>query len=172
MVVRHCIVLFIYGFLVVSGLFIVLALGINRPPVNVNNLCEIFSEKFDWYVSLKHSEEKWGLQIPVAMAIIYQESSFRSDAQPPRRYWFGERLSSAYGYSQALDGTWDRYMKSTGNLNANRSSFSDAVDFIGWYNKLSLTENGIKSHDASNLYSLIMKGIQVLQKPVTTVKSG
>ena len=155
---RHLMVLVIYGFLVICGLFLVLTFGGNRPPGNVNNICHMFTERFDWYKSLKASEKKWSLKIPVAMAIIHQESGFRSDAQPPRRHLFGERISSAYGYSQALDGTWARYMKSTGNLNANRSSFADAVDFIGWYNNLSLRKNGIKAHDAYNLYFAYHEG--------------
>jgi len=51
------------------------------------------------------------------MAIIRQESSFQADAQPPRSriLWIipGPRPSSAYGYSQALDGTWDWYRQAT-----------------------------------------------------------
>ena len=43
------------------------------------------------------------------------------------------RISSAYGYAQALNGTWDWYKKDSGNRNASRTNFSDSSDFIGWY---------------------------------------
>ena len=45
------------------------------------------------------------------------ESNFRPTARTQRKYVFGlipsGRISSAYGYSQALDGTWKEYKKST-----------------------------------------------------------
>ena len=79
-------------------------------PQNINNICAIFNEKDDWYSEAKESYEKWGVPIHVSMAIMYQESRFVADAQPPRPWllgiipWF--RDSSAYGYAQAQDGTW------------------------------------------------------------------
>ena len=41
--------------------------------------------------------------------------------------------SSAYGYAQALEGTWDDYRKDTGRRGADRDDFADSSDFIGWY---------------------------------------
>ena len=62
------------------------------------------------------------------MATIYTESSFRHNAKPPRKWYLGfipgKRASSAYGYSQALDGTWDRYQKETGRWGASRTDFA------------------------------------------------
>ena len=43
------------------------------------------------------------------------------------------RPSTAKGYSQALDETWEQYIDETGNTWARRGSFSDSADFIGWY---------------------------------------
>ena len=75
------------------------------PPKNPENICEIFREHRDWYFAAKDAKDRWGVPIHVPMSIMYQESSFRHDAQPPRDYLFGfipwGRVSSAYGYSQA-----------------------------------------------------------------------
>ncbi len=72
------------------------------PPNDVSNLCEIFYEKEDWYDAAEEMREKWGVPIHVPMAMMYQESSFRHDALPPRDYFlFGfipwGRGGSAYG---------------------------------------------------------------------------
>ena len=73
------------------------------------------------------------------LAVMKQESAFDARAKAPRgeRKWFGlvqgDRLSSARGYAQALDTTWETYKRETGNGGASRQSFRDAADFIGWY---------------------------------------
>ncbi len=58
-----------------------------------------------------------------------------SNARPARRLIFGlisgPRPSSAYGYSQALDGTWNDYLSENKKQFASRTDFSDSVDFIG-----------------------------------------
>ena len=75
------------------------------PPKNPENVCEIFREHRDWYFAAKEARERWGVPIHVPMSMMYQESSFKHDAQPPRDYLLGfipwGRVSSAYGYSQA-----------------------------------------------------------------------
>ena len=62
------------------------------------------------------------------------------------------RQSSALGYSQALDGTWDEYRSATGNRRADRTDIRDATDFVGWYSNKSRERNGIALNDARNLY--------------------
>ena len=85
----------------------------SSPPSNINNGCEIFYDKSDWYDDAKDSFEKWGVPIHVQLAIIHQESKFKYDARPPKDYLLGfipwGRKSSAYGYAQVKDGTWDWY---------------------------------------------------------------
>jgi len=97
-------------FIFLSGLVVLFPLFISgcatTPPKNSSNLCEIFYEKEDWYDAAADARDKWGVPIHVPMAMMYQESSFRHDALPPRDYvFFGlvpwGRVSSAYGYSQA-----------------------------------------------------------------------
>lgn len=92
----------------------------------------------------------------VPMAIIYQESSFKSKARPPKSKIFGffpgKRASNAYGYAQALKGTWAEYIRDSGNRGADRDDFSDAFDFILWYMDKSYQRNGVSKWDAYSHY--------------------
>ncbi len=129
---------------------------------NPENLCAIFREKPEWYASVSASREKWGIPIPVMMSIMYHESDFRSDARPPRRLCLfifpGPRLSTAYGYAQAIDSTWNIYRRHTGNLHADREDFHDAIDFIGWYCHVSFVKCGMAKDDPYNLYLAYHEG--------------
>lgn len=131
-------------------------------PSNLDNLCAIFSEKEDWYGEALDAQEEWGTPIAVQMAIIYQESKFESDVRPPRDWFLGlvplPRSSSAYGYGQAQDGTWDWYMKSTGNSGADRDDFADVVDFIGWYTNVTQRKLGVSKWDAEKQYLAYHEG--------------
>ena len=66
--------------------------------------------------------------------------------------------SSAYGYAQAIDGTWDIYKKQAKKPFASRTSFKDSVDFIGWYNKKSNKLLGIPKDNARLLYLAYHEG--------------
>ena len=138
------------------------------PPSKPENICSIFDEKDgwllglgNWYSDAERAEERWGSPIAVMMAIMYQESSFESRAKPPRARFLGiplwYRTSSSYGYSQAKDDTWKWYEKSTGR-NADRDDFDDAIDFIGWYNHQSHTQNGLSKTDTYSLYLAYHEG--------------
>ncbi|MEO5376194.1 MAG: lytic transglycosylase [Magnetococcus sp. DMHC-6] len=133
-----------------------------RPPSNIENACAIFDDKSDWYQDMQKTYEKWGVPIHIQLAIIHQESHFKHDARPPRTtlFWFipGPRPSSAYGYSQALDDTWDWYRIKSGNRWADRDNFSDAVDFIGFYCNHSAKNLGISKWDARELYLAYHEG--------------
>lgn len=111
---------------------------------------------------MKRTERRWGVPVHVQMATIYQESKFDSDARTPLRYALGVipmgRQSSAYGYAQALDATWDEYRTSTGNRRAKRDDIRDATDFMGWYMNKSRSKNGIPLHDARNQYLAYHEG--------------
>ncbi len=150
-----------------QGFFIlVLLFGIGAcstsPPRDINNICAIFREKDDWYDAAAESRDEWGSPIPVMMAIIYQESRFQDDARPPRKKIFGIipgfRPSSAYGYSQAKTATWDDYKRDGGGFGADRDDFSDAIDFVGWYNQKSLQRNGIALDNTYALYLAYHEG--------------
>lgn len=134
--------------------------GCATPPHNTENVCSIFEQKDgpfnNWYRAAKSAERQYGVPVPVLMATIYRESSFRAHARPARTKLLGfipwKRPSSAYGFSQALDGTWNQYRRQTGNYTASRNRFGDAVDFVGWYHYQSHKQNGIALNDAYSLY--------------------
>ena len=132
------------------------------PPGYIYNICEIFRENPKWYRSARKSSKRWSVPIPVLMAIIHQESKFRADARPPRGscLWIfpGPRPSSAFGYTQASNETWNEYRNSTGNTGADRDDFEDSVDFVGWYSHLSYIRCRISKKDAYHLYLAYHEG--------------
>lgn len=134
----------------------------NSRPSNVENACAIFEDRPHWAEAAKKAERKWGAPVPVSMAIIWKESSFNQDAAPEMEYAMGiipvGRRSSAYGFSQAIDGTWDWYVSETGNSGADREDFDDAADFVGWYMARSQRVNGISMQDAFNQYLAYHEG--------------
>lgn len=140
-----------------------------------NDACKMLKQNPDWLDSSMASYKKWRTPISIQLAFIRQESSFRHDARPIRKnkwHEFGTNYaSSAYGYSQAIDGTWEHYKKSTGQQYQNRESYSDAVDFIGWYNKQSVKKNGINRTNAHDLYLAYHEGWGGYQRKTYRKKS-
>ncbi|MBL4821106.1 MAG: hypothetical protein JKY98_08995 [Gammaproteobacteria bacterium] len=141
---------------------LLLASCVASPPESIANVCDIFEDRRPWYKAVKNTEQRWGVPVPVTMAFIYQESGFRARAKPKRKkvLWIfpGSRPSSAFGYAQAVDTTWEDYKRATGNWSASRSDFKDAADFIGWYNAMSNKANNIAPTDAANLYFAYHEG--------------
>lgn len=131
-------------------------------PKNQDNACSILAQRPGWDRALRATEQKWGVPANVQLAIIWKESSFRQNARPRKEpkgsSSRGELRSSAYGYPQALDGTWDWYEKETGQYRQKRNDFADATDFIGWYVNESLKRNGISRTDAYNNYLAYHQG--------------
>ncbi|MCW9013879.1 MAG: transglycosylase SLT domain-containing protein [Gammaproteobacteria bacterium] len=148
--------------MLLSAMLLSLTACSTNPPKNINNSCDIFFEKDDWYDAAKDSYEKWGVPIHVQLAIIHQESRFRYDAQTEMEYFLWiipiGRKSDAYGYAQVKDATWDWYIKQTGNSGADRDDFDDAVDFIGWYGNYTHNKLGISKWDAYNQYLAYHEG--------------
>ena len=136
--------------------------GRSAPTRNLDNACVMLKERKAWSKDLKQMERKWGVPREVILATIYHESRFVAKARTPRKYTLGVipmgRQSSAYGYSQALDGTWDWYKNSTGKRFARRDNFGDAVDFMGWYMNQTLKKNGVAKSDAYNQYLAYHQG--------------
>ena len=139
-----------------------LLVGCATPPSNVEDICEIFREKDDWYGDAQKASERWGSPIPTMMAIMHQESRFRAKAKPPRKYFLwiipAGRISDAYGFPQAKDATWDWYKSKGGRWGADRDDFGDAIDFIGWYNKQSAKMCKINPADTYHLYLAYPEG--------------
>ena len=111
---------------------------------------------------MKKAERKWGIPVAVQMASIYQESKFIGNARTPYRFALGiipmGRQSSAYGYSQALDGTWEEYQREVGRRSAKRDRIEDATDFMGWYMHNSAERLGISKTDAEAQYLAYHEG--------------
>lgn len=132
------------------------------PPDNLDNACAIVAQKPKYLRALKSTERRWGVPVPVLMATIYQESKFDSEARTPFRWTLGVipmgRVSSAYGYSQALDGTWDEYKEDQNNRRARRNDIRDATDFMGWYMSETQEKLGIPMTDARNQYLAYHEG--------------
>jgi hypothetical protein len=149
------------GTLALMGLVVILVGGCAsapKPPSKPLDACAIFKEQPGWYKAAKKAERKWGTPIHVQLAIIQAESSFRHDARPPGR------VSSAYGYSQAIDGTWDWYRQQTGNRRAKRTNFDHAVDFVGWYTDVSQRMLGIPKADGYRQYLAYHEGHRGFQR--------
>lgn len=136
--------------------------GNYSAPRNLNDACSILNQRGKYYKAMKKSKRRWGIPINVQMATLYQESKFIGNARTPHQYVLGVipmgRQSSAYGYSQALDATWDEYREDTRRRGAKRDDFADAVDFMGWYMDESSRKLGISKSDARNQYLAYHEG--------------
>lgn len=144
-------------FFCLAIILLISACSVNPPPQNKENICSLFREQEGWYEATLTTYQKWGLPIPVQMAIMFQESSFIADARPP----FNPNRaiqSSAFGYAQAKDETWAHFLTHSHRNSADRDNFSDATDFMGWYCNLSHQKLHLSKWDASNLYLAYHEG--------------
>lgn len=141
---------------------------VTAPPREMDNVCSIFHQYPDWYQATRQSEKRWGVPIAVQMAVMHQESHFDATAKPPRTKLLGfipwTRPTTAYGYSQALDGTWDIYRHDTGQYLVSRDNFADASDFIGWYSKGARERAGIQPNDPFRFYLAYHEGVGGFQQ--------
>lgn len=125
-------------------------------PSRIDDACVIFAEQEDWLEAAQKSYAKWGVPVALQLAVIHQESRFQSDVRPPRTkfLWIfpGPRPSSAYGYGQVLESTWDEYKDAAGGWFADRDDFEDVADFIGWYGAKGERRYGIPKTDPYAFY--------------------
>ncbi len=147
-----------YRFVRITGILLIsanLVACASSPPASPSNICKIFLEKGSWYKAAKKSADKWGSNVYVPMAMMYQESAFKARAKPPMRYFlfipYG-RASNAYGYPQALDSTWSEYQRDAGSRFSSRSDFGDSIDFMQWYMHKTARVNRIPKTDAYRHY--------------------
>lgn len=134
--------------------------GVSRAALD--NACILVKQNPDMLRAFRATERRWGVPIEVQMATIYQESKFKANARTPFRYAAGVipmgRQSSAFGFSQALDATWDEYLQETGQRGAKRNKIKDATDFMGWYMTKTQDRNGVPLRDARNQYLAYHEG--------------
>lgn len=136
--------------------------GGTSAPRNLDDACSILQQRPGYLRAFRAAERKWGVPVHVQMASMYQESKFKSDARTPFRYTLGVipmgRQSSAFGYSQALNGTWEEYQQDQRKFRAKRNDINDAADFMGWYMSESNRRLGISLADARNQYLAYHEG--------------
>lgn len=141
---------FNFKYLLLIFLIIIVSSCSEKTKINDNmRACEILAQHSSWKKSLKTAEQKYNLPPAFAMAIIYQESRFDSEAK--------SKYSSAYGYAQAVDGTWKHFQEDV-KSNAKRNNFDDSVQFIGWYMSQLSKSLKLRMTDSENLYMAYMLG--------------
>ena len=125
-------------------------------PKHPQNACKIFGENYLWYKSAKKSSETYGAPIYIILAFVKKESGFNRWAKPKRTKLFKivpyKRPSSSFGYSQAVNKTWELYKNETGNSLALRTRFKDSVMFIGWYMNKTNKINKVPLNDSYRQY--------------------
>ena len=114
-----------------------------KAASDINNACIIFQERTGWFTAASDVSEKWGVPVPVILAVMHQESRFKASA--------AAETSSAYGFAQVLDGTWAWYKRAANASTAKRTNFADSANFIAWYmvqtkKKVGLPINDVASH--------------------------
>ncbi len=131
-------------------------------PRDLDNACAIVAQRPEYLRAMRATERKWGVPVHVLMATIHQESKFVGNARTPHQFALGVipmgRQSSAYGYSQALDGTWEEYEDEQRTGRARRDRIEDATDFMGWYMSASADRLGIARTDAQSQYLAYHEG--------------
>ena len=149
-------------FISISLIFIFVVACTSIDQINTADSCIIFKEKKSWYKYTKRAYNKWGTSIALQLSIINQESSFNQFAKPKRKKILGiipgSRPSTAFGYAQVTNPTWNWYKSKTGNTNASRANFKDITDFIGWYTRQSNEMLGISMTDYYNQYLAYHEG--------------
>lgn len=136
--------------------------GNYSAPRQLDDACAIIRERPQYLRAMAQTERRWGIPVNVQMAAIYQESKFIGNARTPHTFALGVipmgRQSTAYGYSQALNATWEEYQDSAGSRRSKRDDIGDATDFMGWYMDESSRKLGIPKDDAEAQYLAYHEG--------------
>ena len=137
-------------------IFLLFLSSCSSVPKYPQNACKIFGENYLWYKSSKKSSDTYGAPIHVILAFVNKESGFNRWAKPKRTKLFKiipyKRPSSSFGYSQAVNKTWELYKTETNNPLALRARFKDSVMFIGWYMNKTNKINKIPLNDSYRQY--------------------
>lgn len=165
---------YLYAILIALILFILAAIIIANLKYSLtdkqrNNICYIFKKYPNWYKYSKASEKRWGTPVWTQLAIINQESKFKADARSQPKKIFGipvpfTHKSSAYGYSQALNSSWQNYSDFIDNKSTKRSNFKDSTDFIAWYIYRARKYLHLNNSQIKDLYLAYHEGINGYRK--------
>ncbi len=134
----------------------------HEMPEEPGDACDMFHNQGGWWRAVRTSEHRWGAPPALQLAIIRQESGFRYRARPPEKHFLWiipiGHVTSAHGYSQAVNSTWDEYKRARGDNGVDRTEFSDATDFVAWFASVSHRELGIPYSDARGHYLAYHEG--------------
>lgn len=147
--------LFISSLLLGGGCASVGEYGSISPPKNMGDACAILNEKSSWQKPTFEAAYQWKVSPGTILSFMRYESSFRHDARPVDSK--GNLMSSALGYSQALNKTWSDYETARGK--GQRQNFDDSADFIGWYINILSNKAFVAKDDPTNLYLAYHEGI-------------
>ncbi|MEO0357212.1 MAG: transglycosylase SLT domain-containing protein, partial [Pseudomonadota bacterium] len=127
-----------------------------NAPSSLDDACAITDQRRNFLPAFQQAQEEYGVPIAVLMSMMWQESKFKAQARTPNQYALGVipvgRQSSAYGFAQVLNGTWEEYQQITGRWRARRDNIYDAAQFMGWYMAQSNKEIGLAMNDTRNQY--------------------
>lgn len=138
-----------------------------RPKSNVEDACDLFEERFDWYRYHHKARKDHGIPIWLQLSFVNMESNFESKAVPVKEKKNGRVIktwSSALGYAQALNGSWGEYKKARPSWWRSRTYYADSVDFMGWYLHRCHRDAGIAKTDTYNMYLCYHEGISGFKK--------
>ena len=124
--------------------------GIANAGTDLDDACDILRDRIGWFTAASDVSEKWQISVPTILAIMHQESRFKATA--------AAKTTSAYGYAQALNGTWDQFKKETNAAGARRTSFVSSADFIGWYMASTKQSVGVPLDDVAGHYFAYHEG--------------
>jgi hypothetical protein len=137
-------------------IFLLFLTSCTTVPKYPSDACKLFGEHYLWYKYAKKSSKKYNAPIHIILAFVKKESGFKRYAKPKRQKIFKiipyKRPSSSFGYSQAVNKTWELYKEETDNPLALRTRFKDSVMFIGWYMNKTNKINKIAFSDAYRQY--------------------
>ena len=134
---------FLLGILVIST-------GTAKAGTDLDDACDILRDRIGWYTAASDVSEKWQISVPIILAVMHQESRFKATA--------AAKTTTAYGYAQALDGTWGLYVKENNAVGAKRTSFVASADFIGWYMGQTKQRVGVPLDDVAGHYLAYHEG--------------
>ena len=152
----------IFSFLVILA-SLLLGGCFSTPAIEARNICSLLDDKVSWYKAVKASSIKYDVPMHLQLAIIHQESRFKSNARPFKFKFFdlfsfpGNR-TSAFGFAQVQDTTWKWYKSKIKDNSVYRDNFEDATHFIAWYIVQSHKRLNISKEDHSNQYLAYHEG--------------
>lgn len=134
----------------------------NKATKNKEDACIIVKKNPDWLKAMYRTQLVYNIPISTQLAFVKHESNFKRKARPlnkNRKSIFDKKYAStAYGYAQALDGTWKEYQTTFNNKRLKRTNYGHSVDFIGWYNNRHI-KAGMNPNNISHLYLAYHEGL-------------